>query len=498
MCASRWTALTATSERDKFQEPSSRTLVGHEGASWAAIWTKPAHLSCTHFTVSCKAWGARPLYGLAGFVMDVFISYSKVQRSDAEQLARLLQSNGYTVWWDSELVSGENFTDVILAELEKAQAVIVIWSANSVKSDWVRSEANRARNRGVLIPVRTPNLAIQDIPPPFDGLHTELVTDWRAIESALNRLLHKTFLPPPRELPSEVQPIHALQGAVQAESNSDHLVVLVHGIRTHALWMSEVKPALEQAGYVVAPTSYGMYGIFRFISPFRWQRQKAIDRVVKDIRTAIRLQKQNTGTDPRRLSVIAHSFGTYVISRILTDHPEFEWYRIIFCGSVVRDDFPFDQVLDRFVSPLLNEVGTKDYWPAIAESAGWGYGSVGSNGFNRPPVETRWHHGFRHSDFLTKQFCDKFWVPFLGGGKPLAADKAINLPGLIRVITFLPIRWLSPIFLILFLLFGYTLRSDFAKAYQLHLPSWFVDGGDHRKTNCSLDLSLEEYLKCGQ
>jgi pimeloyl-ACP methyl ester carboxylesterase len=195
----------------------------------------------------------------------------------------------------------------------------------------------------------------------------------------------------------------------------DHLVLLVHGINTRALWMGDVKNALESSGFTVAPTSYGQFGILRFLAPFRSLRNKAIDRVAKDIRTARRSFSMSNGSDPKRMSVISHSFGTYVVGRLLTDYPEFKWDRIIFCGSVVRDDFPLDQVLERFVHPLLNEIGTKDFLPAMAESAGWGYGSVGSTGFNRPPVETRWHHGFRHSDFLSEEFCNKFWIPFLRG-----------------------------------------------------------------------------------
>lgn len=148
------------------------------------------------------------------------------------------------------------------------------------------------------------------------------------------------------------------------------------------------------------------------------------------------------------MSVISHSFGTSVVSNILTDYPEFHWHRVIFCGGVVREDFPFDQVLERFGHPLVNEIGTKDFWPALAESAGWGYGSVGSTGFNRPPVETRWHNGFRHSDFLTEAFCDTFWTPFLQGQKLKRADKATEMPAWIRAITWFPLRWL-PVFLLL-------------------------------------------------
>jgi pimeloyl-ACP methyl ester carboxylesterase len=133
----------------------------------------------------------------------------------------------------------------------------------------------------------------------------------------------------------------------------DHLVILVHGIRTKGLWMSEVKPALEKAGFWVAPTSYGVYGISRFLSPFRGFRDAPINRVTEDIRTAINAFKIDRGTEPKRMSVISHSFGTYVVSKILLEVPDLEWYRVIFCGSVVRDDFPLQQVLKRFKFPLL-------------------------------------------------------------------------------------------------------------------------------------------------
>jgi pimeloyl-ACP methyl ester carboxylesterase len=226
------------------------------------------------------------------------------------------------------------------------------------------------------------------------------------------------------------------------DETTGHLVILVHGINTRALWMGEIKPALEAAGLAVAPTSFGKFSILRFLMPFSWSREAAIRRVAMDIQTARRVYSRERCADPERMSVISHSFGTYVVSRILTDYSEFKWHRVIFCGSVVREDFRFDHVLDRFDPPLLNEVGTKDFLPALAESAGWGYGSVGSTGFNRPPVETRWHDGYSHSDFLTEKFCNEFWIPFLRGEKPRRGDKAAHLPLWITSITWLPLRWL--------------------------------------------------------
>jgi pimeloyl-ACP methyl ester carboxylesterase len=157
---------------------------------------------------------------------------------------------------------------------------------------------------------------------------------------------------------------------------SSHLVILIHGINTHALWESSLKETLIECGFKVAPTSYGMLNVGRFLLPVSWFRDQAVNRVLTGIKTGIRIH------EPERVSVIAHSFGTYVMAKIMADYPELRWHRIIFCGSVVSESFPLHQFLERFQYPILNDVGTRDIWPALAESVTWGYGSVGSYGFN--------------------------------------------------------------------------------------------------------------------
>jgi hypothetical protein len=119
---------------------------------------------------------------------DIFISYSKGSAAHTEQLAKELQDKGFTVWYDTSLVPGDSFRDVIMSELAKARAAIVIWDAASVKSEWVCSEASRARARRILIPVRAHNIRSHDIPPPFDSLHTELLSNRAGIDAALAKL----------------------------------------------------------------------------------------------------------------------------------------------------------------------------------------------------------------------------------------------------------------------------------------------------------------------
>jgi pimeloyl-ACP methyl ester carboxylesterase len=215
-----------------------------------------------------------------------------------------------------------------------------------------------------------------------------------------------------------------------------HLIVLIHGINTRAMWEGILKPILEDCGFKVATTSYGIFPVSLFLLPISWFRNKPITRILTDIRTAIRIHK------PDLVSVIAHSFGTHVLAKIIEAQPELRWNRIIFCGSVVSENFPLHQFLDRFNYPLVNEVGTRDVWPAMAASVTWGYGSVGSHGFNKPPVETRWHRGFRHSDFLTAQFCQGYWVPFLRDGTLKRGDSPDSLPWWTRILTRLPLRWI--------------------------------------------------------
>ncbi len=104
---------------------------------------------------------------------DIFISYNQADRDLVRLTAAFLEASGYTVWWDASLLAGDDFQLKILDEVAKARAVIVIWTPNSVKSTWVRSEAGRAQSDQKLIPLKAAGVTYDEIPPPFNLLHTE-------------------------------------------------------------------------------------------------------------------------------------------------------------------------------------------------------------------------------------------------------------------------------------------------------------------------------------
>ena len=230
---------------------------------------------------------------------------------------------------------------------------------------------------------------------------------------------------------------------------SPTVVVLVHGIRTHGQWMNDIASTLEEHGFHVARTNYGRFDAFRFWLPIPWIRQVAVRHVWKDVRRTLQMHEGAS------ISFIAHSYGTYIIAQIFKSEFDFAAERIIFCGSIVNRLFPFEQVAERFKSPILNEIGTHDIWPVLAKNATWGYGSSGTHGFMRPDVKDRVHPGLAHSDFLNATFCRDYWVPFLSDGTVNATNaKNTQLPWKIRVCAALPLKYIALVLVLIGLLLG--------------------------------------------
>ena len=84
---------------------------------------------------------------------DIFISYKKEEHEVANLLATRLTEAGYEVWWDDALLAGERFEDEITDVLDKSELVVILWSKQSVTSDWVKAEAETARQQKKALPV---------------------------------------------------------------------------------------------------------------------------------------------------------------------------------------------------------------------------------------------------------------------------------------------------------------------------------------------------------
>ncbi len=106
---------------------------------------------------------------------DIFISYARSTAAKAQQVADALRTLGYGVWRDDELPAHRAYADVIRERLQAAKAVVVIWSSEAANSEWVRSEAERARADHKLVQL---SLDGAELPMPFDQIQCADLNGW--------------------------------------------------------------------------------------------------------------------------------------------------------------------------------------------------------------------------------------------------------------------------------------------------------------------------------
>lgn len=106
---------------------------------------------------------------------DVFVSYKKSDKARVAPLVKLLHDEGWTVFIDPNIETGENWVQVIQRELKAAKCVVVAWSPEAADSQWVQAEAHDGRDRKILAPCfveKTP------LPVPFNTIQTCDLSTW--------------------------------------------------------------------------------------------------------------------------------------------------------------------------------------------------------------------------------------------------------------------------------------------------------------------------------
>jgi len=106
---------------------------------------------------------------------DVFVSYARPNAKQAQQVVAALRGLGYSVWIDDDLPAHRGYTGVIEEQMTAAKAAVVIWSADAMQSEWVLSEANRAREDRKLVQITT---GVTRLPMPFDTIQCADLSGW--------------------------------------------------------------------------------------------------------------------------------------------------------------------------------------------------------------------------------------------------------------------------------------------------------------------------------
>lgn len=106
----------------------------------------------------------------------IFIAHSDKDRDAAEGFASELRELGFSIFaFRAAPNIGDDIPNVVEAEIARASAVLVLWSAKAVQSVWVRAEGLRALELGTFV-----SAALEPVLPPipFNAYNAPDLSDW--------------------------------------------------------------------------------------------------------------------------------------------------------------------------------------------------------------------------------------------------------------------------------------------------------------------------------
>jgi hypothetical protein len=194
------------------------------------------------------------------------------------------------------------------------------------------------------------------------------------------------------------------------------MVISVHGIRTAARWQKSLADTLSIYGIKHRAHDFGHYGVFRFAS--NSSRQRRINEFY-DFYCSI-CKEQGTGIDlpdhRSRPSIVAHSFGSYIVGHAMQKYPDIRFDKVILCGSILPVDFDWSTLFHRDqVNFVRNEYGVQDFWVSIVGNFIRDSGASGAEGFRllSTVVSQERFEYYNHSDYFHRQHVESHWLPVL-------------------------------------------------------------------------------------
>lgn len=193
------------------------------------------------------------------------------------------------------------------------------------------------------------------------------------------------------------------------------VLVSIPGILSNAAWNAEISPIASSQNWVFAPFLYCDIN-----SPDLLVNGKKAKVVLERFREWIYdIQRRY----PYSISIIAHSFGTYILASYISGFDEFLPIRlnsIILTGSIINSDFDWERHRGVKIARVLNEIAPNDQWVKHMPKLEWIhadplYGNSGLVGFKKQCeiVLQMSNDIFDHNNVIKRDVIERHWMPFL-------------------------------------------------------------------------------------
>ena len=178
-------------------------------------------------------------------------------------------------------------------------------------------------------------------------------------------------------------------------------VVVIHGMNTRGTWQEEFAWGLSDSFGHSIPQYIYKYGLLRIGVLLRRVQRQEVRELAKKLRG---LSKTLTGSHAgAKPDIVAHSFGTWLISHVLRDNPDIKVGRLILLGCIVKPDFDWQALVDRGqVEYILNHCAGRDIWVRASHFTIPDAGPGGQKGFASENLLNIRSDDYRHSDYFKK------------------------------------------------------------------------------------------------
>lgn len=194
------------------------------------------------------------------------------------------------------------------------------------------------------------------------------------------------------------------------------VVIPIHGIRTYADWMPHLSLLASASGWAIAPYIYG----YKEVTVLRNEKEKRA--IIEGFRDWISIIKQNFDGP---ISIIAHSFGSYIIGRYLIEAKDItaNFDAVILCGSILNKNYNWATYFATAkIGYVLNIISEEDEWVKFLPEGGVKFiaedkllGKAGCDGFNyqgKRMIQIR-STLLTHNNIIKTDIINGQWLPFL-------------------------------------------------------------------------------------
>lgn len=211
------------------------------------------------------------------------------------------------------------------------------------------------------------------------------------------------------------------------------LLVVIHGLKTRAEWLSNVIPAANSQGWIVAPFIYDNPVKLLFDNGMRQE-------VVEKFRDWIYALKQKY--EPKTISVISHSFGTYIITKYVEGFASKSGYlpiqinSLILTGSIIKPDFDWSVYIPKRIGRVLNIVAGGDDAVKYMPNTDWKkligmdtlFGKGAIDGIEKVSefVENRELEILTHTNIFKDDIIEQIFLPYLNVNNGIAYREATH------------------------------------------------------------------------